>query len=367
MIAELAVIVVILITVGFIYLKGTILKSFLLFINTIVASSVAFAFFETAGRLIAGYGYGGEWIFGGSFLIIFIVISVLLNTLTDKLMLADLYIGDLQDKAIRSVIAVFSGLAIAGVILTAAAMMPIGTKWPYERFAADNKNINPTEPEKTLILNADGFITGFSSWLSRGSMGGKKSLATFHPELLNELYLNRIRQEAGNSIIAGSEAVTVKSARLAPAGLISASDNQPLSPKSGTTAVIVQAGIDSRTIKEGGAFTEDNKGAFTLAQVRLLCKTADSADNLDGSSTVVWPVGFIRRDNIVDRKNLNDEIKLNLAEFSGGTKWFDFVFYIPADSVPVMLQFKLNAVAPVVKLLREEKENTPSATTTSAP
>jgi len=364
MIAELVVIVVIFATVGFIYLKGTIVKSFLLFINIIVASSLAFAFFETAGRMIAGYGYGGEWIFGGSFLIIFIVTSILLNTLTDKLMPADLYLGDLQDKIIRSLIAVFTGLAIAGVILTAVAMMPIGTKWPYERFAADNKNISPTEPEKTLLLNADGFITSFSSWLSRGSMSGKKSLATFHPDLLNEIHLNRIRQDAGNSIIAGSDAVTVKSARLAPAGLISASDNQPLNPTSGTKAVIVQAGLDSRTIKEGGVFTKDNKGAFTLAQVRLLCKTTDSADNLGGSSTVVWPVGFLRGENIVDRKNLTDETKLNLSEFSSGTKWFDFVFYIPADSVPVMLQFKLNAVAPVVKLLRSENANTPSSTST---
>ena len=60
MLAELAVIVVILATVIFVYLKSTLIKSFVILINIFIASTVAMAFFETLARLVIGYGFGGD-------------------------------------------------------------------------------------------------------------------------------------------------------------------------------------------------------------------------------------------------------------------------------------------------------------------
>jgi hypothetical protein len=352
MIAELVVLVVILAIAGFNYFKGSIVKSFLLCINAIISSTVALAFFETAGRIILGYGYGGQWVPGGSFIFIFIVVFIIMNILTDKLAPADIHFTDLIDKIIRSSIAVFTGLAIAGTILITAALMPIGTNWPYQRFDPHNKNLQPQEPDKGLILNADGFTAGLASWFSRGSMSGSKSFAVFHPDFLNEIHLNRIEEDKDNLAIAGAQAVEVKAAwePNSTTKLISVTDSQPLRSKPGTKIVIVRTGLKSGAIKDGGAMAEDNMLAFTTAQVRLICKTRDSADNLGGSGYTVWPVGFIRNETVVELKNLTDEIKLNPTDFSGGTKWYDFVFYIPSDTVPVMLEFKLNAVAEVRKM-----------------
>ena len=42
-------------------------------------------------------------------------------------------------------------------------------------------------------------------------------------------------------------------------------------------------------------------------------------------------------------------------DFSGGSKWYDFIFYVPDDTVPVMLQFKLNAAAHVGKMVSGDK------------
>ena len=355
MIAELVVLVVILAIAAFNYLKGSIVKSFLLFINAIISSTVALAFFETAGRIILGYGYGGQWVLGGSFIFIFIIIFAIMNALTDELAPADIHFTDLIDKIARSSIAVFTGLAIAGTILITAVLMPIGTSWPYQRFNPLNKNLKPQEPDKGLILNADGFTAGFASWFSRGSMSGSKSLAVFHPNFLNEIYLNRIGEDSDNLIIAGTEAVEVKAAWIATAELVSASDNQPLNAKPGTKTVIVRTRLKSGAIKDGGAMTEDNKLTFTTAQVRLLCKSGNSVDNLGGSSYIAWPIGFVRNENAVERKNLTDEIKLSPADFSGGMKWYDFAFYIPSDTVPVMLEFKLNAAAEVRKMVSGDK------------
>lgn len=355
MLAELIVIAIILATIGFVYLKSSTIKSFLLLINGFISSTVALAFFETAGRMILGHGYGGQWVFGGSFILIFIIIFLLLNILTDKLGPENIYFGDLPDKAIRSFIAIFAGLVIAGVLLITVTLMPIGTKWPYERFNPQNRTIRPAEPDKGLILNADGFTAGLASWFSRGSMGGKNSFAVFHPDFLNEMYLNRIGNNQTNPIMAGSQAIEVKAAWIAPSELVSASENQPLSPGSGKKIIIVRAGLSNRVIKDGGAVPESGQMSFIMAQVRLSCKNNDSANDFTGSSKLAYPAGFIKSGNIAELKNLTDEIKLSYADFSNGMKWFDFVFYIPADTAPVMLQFKLNSAAQVGKMVSGDK------------
>jgi hypothetical protein len=331
MLAELAVILIILITVGFSYLKGTVVKSFLLLINTFVASTIAFAYFETLGRLMIGYNLVVDWAFAATLLLIFAFTLAIFNAVGNKLMTTDIHFGEFSDKIIRSIVAAVTGFAVAGVVLTAAAMMPISSKWPYERFASTVSRF--TEPDKKLILNADGFIVNLASWLSRGSMSGQKSLAVFHPDLLNEIYLNQIGRDKDNSAVAGESAISVESALAPQTSLVSASDNQPISERG--KAVIVKASIGD---------------TFTMSQIRLICKAGDSVDNYTGSGQVVWPVGYITRENIVDRKNLSEKVTL---------RQLDFVFYIPTNTVPVMLQFKQNAVASVGKLVVVSDENTP--------
>jgi hypothetical protein len=296
---------------------------------------------------------------GICFIIIFIFVLIILNALTDKLSPTGLYFKESTGKIVRSVIAVFTGLFIAGVILITATLLPLGPSWPYERFDPQNKNIQPTKPDKRPILRAGGFTTTFASWLSRGSLCSSKSFAVFHPDFLNEIYLNRIGHDADNMIIAGSEAVEVKEAwePNSTTKLVSASDSQPLNAMPGTKTVIVRTGIKGIPIVHGGALTENNKLTFTLAQIRLLCKADHST--LTGSSQVVYPVGFIRSENIVDRKSLIEEIKLIPKDFTGGIKWFDFVFQVPADTVPVLLEFKLNAATEVGKLVSGNKIPSP--------
>jgi hypothetical protein len=356
MLAELVVILIMLITVAFVYLKGTVIKTSVLLINAFVASTVAFAYFETLGRLAIGYGLPSELAFAVVLALIFMLALVILSVVSNKLLPTDIYFGDFHDKIIRSFIAAVTGFVIAGVILTAAAMMPIGAKWPYERFNAENKIASLTKPDKSLILNADGFITSFTSWLSRGSMSGKKSFAVFHPDLLNEIYLNRIGLGNDNLAVTGTQAIQVQAAWIPETELlVSASDNnQPISGTPGTKAVVVRAGIKSGAIKDGGALTKEYKITFTMSQLRLLCKDRNSADSFAGKGKLAYPKGFIKDANTVEQKNLTDKISLSAADFSTGTKWFDLLFYIPVDTVPVLLEFKLNAVASVGRLLSGE-------------
>ncbi|MFA6176011.1 MAG: CvpA family protein [Phycisphaerae bacterium] len=365
MLAELAVIVVVLAMVIFVYLKSTLIKSFGILISVLVASVVAMSFFETLAKLVIGYGFGGEWATGAIFLLLFALSFAILNAICEQLAPVDLYFGDFPDRAARALVGVFAGFVVAGVILLTAAMLPIGTKWPYERFNAEGGSVRPAEPDKSLILNADGFVAGFSSWVSQGSMAGKKSLALFHPDFVNEIHLNRIGKDENNLSIAGADAISVKAAWDANSELISEKDKQPVSAASGTRLVIVRAAIDARIVKEGGALSEEGGCAFTLAQFRLMCKDKVSAADLKGSGEIIYPVGIIKTANIVEEKKIAEEIVVERSAFDGGAKTLDLVFNVPKDKMPVILEFKQNAVDQITRLV--SGENIPAPLSAAKP
>jgi hypothetical protein len=354
MLAELAVVVVILAMVIFVYLKGTLIKSFGILISALVASTVAMSFFETLAKLVIGYGFGGEWAPGAIFLLLFVLVFAILNAIGDQFTPADLYFGDFPDRAARALVGAFAGFVVAGVILLTAAMMPIGTKWPYERFNAEGGSVRPTDPDKSLLLNADGFVAGFTSWVSQGSMAGKKSMALFHPDFVNEIHLNRIGKDKNNLSIAGSDAISVKAAWDANSELISETNKQSLSAASGTRQVIVRAAIDGRLVKDGGALSEDGIVTFTLAQFRLMCKDKDSAGDLKGSGEIIYPVGILKKNNIVEEKKNVEDIIVGRSSFDGGAKTLDLVFNVPIDKTPTLLEFKQNAVAQITRLVSGE-------------
>jgi hypothetical protein len=354
MLAELAVIVVTLAMVIFVYLKSTLIKSFVILISVLVASLAAMSYFETLAKLVIGYGFGGEWATGAIFLLVFVLVFAILNAIGDQFTPADLYFGDFPDRIARALVGVFAGFVVAGVVLLTASMMPIGTKWPYERFNAEGGSVRPAEPDKSLLLNADGFVAGFTSWVSKGSMAGKKSLALFHPDFVNEIHLNRIGKDKNNLSIAGADAISVKAAWDANSELISETDKQPLSAASGTRLVIVRAAIDGRVVKEGGALSEDGSVAFTLAQFRLMCKDKDSAGDLKGSGETIYPIGILKKNNIVEDKKIIEEIIVERSSFDSGAKTLDLVFNVPTGKTPVILEFKQNAVAQITRLVSGE-------------
>ncbi len=327
MIGEIAVIFIILITIALVYLKSSAVKAFMLLINTFIAATIAFSYYETLGRLIIGYDFMPKWVFGGVLLVIFGLVSAILNVIGEKLITTEIYFGEMPDKVAKCIIAIFPGLSIAGVILTAMAMLPFGAKLPYERYSATPLS---AEPQKKLILNADGFITNMVSLFSRGSMSGTKSMAVFHPRLLDEIYLNRIAIEKDNLSYTKSS-IAVDFAISPPAPLISAKDKQPLSRDSQTKPVIINTRLDG--------------SMYTISQIRLICKKTDTIGDFKGSGQVFWPTGYITQGNIIQLQNLSD---------NGQKTQADFVFYIPVETSPVLLEYKLNGIAEVGRVKTPE-------------
>jgi len=350
MIAELVVFAAIVITMGYLYLKGSIVKSFVFFMCSLIAAVVAISFFETAGRMVIGYGYGGQWIFMGVLLLIFLITHIVLLIVAEKIEPFELFFGDITDRIGRCVLAIPAGLVIAGVILIAVNVSPLPAKWPYARYNPDNIVGLPDQPDKSLILNADGFTAGFVSTISKGSMAGKNSLAVFHPMLLNELALNRNVKDESNPIIAGTQAISVKNAVWASDILAEKIRKEP-----GKKPVIIRAEIINTNIKDGGALYDVESGTvtFTLAQVRLIC--TDSPNNFKGQGELALPLGWLNADGAIEAKPLKEEIKLSGQDFPRGTKTIDFVFNVPTNKTPAMLQFKINAVSEITRVKKSDE------------
>jgi len=345
--ANLLVVLIILGCVAYQYLKGTLVKSFAMVITTICASVVAFGYFELLANVLIGRGSLVLWAQSLSFMLLFVLTFAVLQTIAAQLTRRPVDLGLLTERIGRIVCGIFLGLTISGLLLTALAMAPLSTSYPYQRFDAARPD---AERPKKVLFNADGFATGWFGIVSSGSFSGKRSFATLHPDFVDQVFLNRHEIADGISIITVSDAVEIpkkKAAWLAPEGLKD-SDGKPVSLKSGHSLTIVRVGIKKKAIKDAGR--------FTLSQLRLVCKQKSRAKNpLAGKAKNVYPIGYLKTKDQLQVKQLNDQIVLERADFDGTVRWIDFAFYVPNGFIPVLVEFKQNSIAQVPSPVTSEQ------------
>ncbi|UCG58299.1 MAG: CvpA family protein [Phycisphaerales bacterium] len=342
--ASLLVVLVVLGCAAFQFLKGTVVRAFAAIIAAVCASIVAFGFFEVLAKLLAGYAPSlAPWAQLISFALLFILAFAVLQTAITQLTRHPVDLGYLPERIGRAFCGIVLGLFVSGVLLTAAAMAPLPNKYPYARF--DARNPKPERPNKVL-LNADGFATGWFSTVSSGSFSAlrnKRSFAALHPGFLDQLYLNRHNISNGTSVVTSSLAIEVpkKAAWYAPDN-ITDSDGNPLTSRSGHSLVIARVGIKGSALKDAGK--------FTLSQLRLVCQPKNqAADPLVGEGRNAYPVGYMKSATQLQTKSLSDQITLQPGDFGSGerVKWIDFAFYVPNDQVCTLVQFKLNNVVQI--------------------
>ena len=344
--AAAIVILIILICAGYQYFKGTIVKSFVLFVITVCAGVVAFGYFEILSNLIISRG--GQERFSGmvpwaqplSFVLLFAVSFAVLQLISDQLTRQKVDLGFWPEQIGRVFFGIFTGLVASGLLLTVLVMAPLPSKYPYQRFSAGNPN--PARPSKKAFLYADDFATGLFGMLSKGSFSAiteKRSFATLHADFLDQAFLNRTHASDKISIATSSPAVQVPEKQAvwpAPEGLKDLK-GRAAPQKSGHRLTVVRVGIVKKMLAQGGT--------FVLSQLRLVCVPKTSVTNaLSGRGKSVYPVGHLRTAEILQVKQLDEKIELKSAEFGEKVKWIDFVFNVPDDSVPALLEFKQNNI-----------------------
>jgi len=337
---SLIVVLVILGCAAYQYLKGTLANAFATIIITICASVVAFNYFETLANIVVSHAGDGRlaslipWAHSLCFGLLFILAFAILQTAASQLTRQPVDFGLLPERIGRVVCGIFLGLIISGLLLTALAMAPLSNKYPYQRY--DPRNPNAEAPNKVL-LNADGFATGWFSMMSSGSfraISNPKSFAVLRPNFLDQLFLNRHNIADGVPVITSSQAIEIprkSGAWYAP---------KDIKNSGGHNLTIVRVGIKRSAAKDAGQ--------FTLYQLRLICKRkGDSENAFTGKGENIYPVGYLKAANQLQEKKRNDLIKIDLGDFTENVKWIDFAFDVPNDFVPLVMEFKLNNIADV--------------------
>ena len=362
--ASLSVVLIILGCAAYQCFRGTFVRAFATVIIAVCASIVAFGFFEVLANVFISRGADSRflslvpWAQMLCFALIFIVVFGTLQTGVVFLTRRPVDLGFLPERIGRVVCGIFLGLLLSGFWLTAFGMAPLSNKYPYKRF---------DEKRHKVLLNADGFATGLFSIISRGSLSGKRSFSTIHPDYLDQLYLNR--HISGTSILTSkSPAISVPSKQAvwpAPESLnekvgqlvselnrqgklrdeFGKSISMPGPVSSDYQPTIVRVGIKRTALSTKGKI---NGGTFVLPQLRLICKQQGyGEDPLAGAGINIYPIGHLKA---ADQIQVSTEIKIDIKnDFKDNAreKWIDFVFCVPRDYVPVLVEFKQNSIVEI--------------------
>ncbi|MBC8378532.1 MAG: hypothetical protein H8E62_05090 [Planctomycetes bacterium] len=344
------IILVMLLTLAYFYLKCSIMSSFSTMMIAIFASILSLSFYEMLAGLFISRGYGVEWAHAGCFILIFILSFTLLRISRDLLIGGTtIDLGDPAKIIAAIVCGLLTGVLISGNILIAIGLIPVQSKYLDGRYDT-NRGITVEGVEKSF-LNTDGIVTGLYSLISRGSMKSSKSFAVLHADYLSQIHNNRAK--VSEKVLA----VTSKTSLKLPSGknknpvrLWNSPDNNKLT--------IIRIGIISKKIQSGGAGNpaKGNNIEFYPAQVRMICKSSSGSDALSGTGKVFLPVGLFHEGKLVDKKR--DEIlSFESREAENGVLWRDIVFNIPTNYTGVLLEFKQNALIELPAAVPYSEEN----------
>lgn len=361
---SLVVVIIILGCGAYQYFKGTIFKAVSAIIITICASAVAFGYFEMLAAFFTKEGSAGKYpaivpyAQPLCFALLFIVTFAVLQTAAMQLTRLPVDFGLMPERIGRLILGVLLGLILSGLLLTGLAMAPLPNKYPYQRFEGTSPS---AQSPNRVLLNADGFVSGWFGLLSKGSFRAirePRSFATLHPAFIDQLFLNRQNDSPDIPLITSAQSIEVPNkngAWYAPAAGIKDADGKPIAAQAGHALVVVRMGILKNTIKDSGR--------FTLGQLRLICKQKDvSGDPLAGKGRNVYPIGYFSAPDRITTKRLTEPITIDRSDYVGQDtrRYVDYVFNVPNDYVPVLLEFKGNCIVDLPRIVSAEQAPPPA-------
>ena len=362
MVATVIALIIVLLSVAYFYLKCGALASFSTFIAGVVGLIVAFGYYEALGGFILSKGHGGQWGLPLVYVFLFVIGFAIVRSAADFIMGEQVEFGTWITKITAVVCGILLGVIISGVVFVSMSLAPLGPKWPYKRFGDSGISIASLRSAKKPLINADGFVTGLFSWISKGSLSSSRSFAVYHDDFINQVHLNGLKAKESVYTVAGKKAVSVPGRGVRRLD----SDNENLT--------VVRVKTNNADIKRGGAQDPGRKVSFMLSQVRLICKTKGQSD-MRGSGVVVYPKGRVvsRRQagddakikeltgvmngRVVVEQNLDDVITLTNEELKPDGPKLDLAFDVPEGMEAVLLEFKQNAVTKVPSTVSASEEN----------
>jgi len=363
MVITLFVVVILLLSTAYFYLKSPVIASFAMLISSIVAAIVSFSYYELLAGMLVNAGRGGQWAHPGCFAILFVVAFIVLRVACDYLVGTNIDFGVLITRSTAVICGLLTGMIASGILVITIAMMPFSPKWPYARFEVNRPlTVSNIRSANKSFLNTDGLASGLFSWISKGSMSSKKSFAVYHADFLNQIHLNRLTPEAKKDELGTSRSVSEPGVKRP---IIVASSKAINVSKTGLTRredgrAVVEMNISGKKIVNGGAADENRIVSFTLSQVSLVCKEKNQPSNTTGSGVAVYPEKYILGEKRnTDEVSLGERITFSRSDFTGagGRAPIKMVFDVPDSMRPILLRFKQNAVVGLPEKSTAEEAN----------
>jgi len=348
MIAAVILLLVLAACIAFQYLKGTALRAAVTVFTLIIASVVAFAFFEKLSQILvrqisdSSPSAFAPYAYPLVFFLLLVITFAVLQTAASRLARKAIILAPLPEKIGRALSGAITGLILAGLLITVLAMTPIKNNIPYQRFPAQNPD--PEKPSR-VPLNIDALPAAIFSMASRGGLAGKNSFPLFHPSILDESFLNRLSADQDISPLSPDNAIEVPAST--PAWLASpelkTTDGNPLNVKPAHNLIVVRVGF------------KRNAGSFSLSQLRLICNEKENQEQpLSGAGLNAYPIGCFTQTGQIRLEKLSQKIEIPAGAFKGSVKYVDFLFAVPSTHIPVLVAYKQNNIVTVPKVISTE-------------
>ena len=345
--ALVIVILVLLLTVAFFYLKCSMMQSFMTLWSAILATIVAFSYYELVAELLISRGQALNWALMGCFALLFIVTFAIVRVISDFLIPSAIELGNAVKLSVSLPCGFLTGIIISGNLLVILGFLPMHGKIFYSRFDPDAPVVlsSPRAP----ALSTDGFVAGLYDWVSSGSMSSGKSFGVLHTDYLTQIHLNKLKTKDDVLMVSSRQALILPRGKAAKPVRLETVDEQEV--------MLVRAGVRAKKITDGGAGKDYAQVKFFPAQIRLIFgETASTGTSLVGSATAEYPVGFWKN-GVLTKLELNEMIAPESAEIKDKVYWMDVAFKVTDDKKPILLEFKQNAVVDLTPY--EVVKNTP--------
>jgi hypothetical protein len=321
------IILVLLLSLALFYLKCSLMQSIMTLWSAILATIIAFSYYEWAADFLISRGKGMEWALAGCFVVLFVFAFVIFRAVSDLLAPGSVDLGDSVKLSVSLICGFLTGLIISGNLLVVLGLAPMQGTMSYSRFDP-SVPVVLSSPRKPM-LNPDGFVAGLYSWISSGSMSSGKSFGVLHTDYLSQIHLNTLKAKEQVASVCSSEALILPTGKTKKPVRYKTIDDRQLT--------IVRAGVRANMVEDGGAANKFGMLDFFPAQIRMIVR--DSG----GKATVLHPVGILKNGRAV-KWELNQIIKPDQGEVKNRIYWVDLAFECSKDKKPVLLSFKQNAI-----------------------
>jgi len=310
-------------------------SSMIMAVLSLVSAIVALNYHEMLASLLNDLGMARFGPKGVSLLGIFILTLLLLREGTDRLIKGNMHFGLLIDRVASACFALVSSLTITGMIALGLQSLPLPAS--FLGFDRCGESLSSPDQDKRLLPYGDNFVLGMMNRVSNHCFAGSSSFTQIHPDMLREMYINRIvpdnfdgmRKEAASDAleVIGDVKVVQNEAR-------DNNNKERIDRQSRSELLLIKVKLKAGTGTRGnrGAKDIDSMIRFSMGQFRLVGYNP-AKPHQPGYS--VYPIGLREEGNSTTIPKALDKGECR----SSRTATFTLVFDRPVNLNEAPLQF----------------------------